>query len=139
MLPISIPITKGQWEVTQNYKTWEHMYFMEVLLDWSMYPNCVGKLMVETIHNADEAGRLRLSYQQEPAKWIPVEGSIIFTNSKPEKHRARWTLLESDWFPLPTEPGVSCLWIDCMAEKGKKCSVALATLVIKEEVKITES
>jgi hypothetical protein len=126
-----VPITKGVWEST-NSPDWTPMYFMECLLDWSMFRGCKGKLYVETMENAEEGGWLRLGYQQVPAKWVHIEDSEIDTEDKPPQQSARWALLESQWFDLPKDPGVSCLWILCKARPKKRCSVALATLVIAE-------
>jgi len=127
-----IPIAKGQWESTGNSEEWVGMYFFEVVLDWSLFKGCKGKLYVETMHSDSikEGGWLRLAYQQMPSEFIPVEGSTIKTRVTSP---ARWELLESDWFELPEEPGVSCLWIQGKAEPDKRISVALATLVVVNE------
>lgn len=127
-----IPITKGTWESTAESEEWTPMYFMECLLDWSLFPGCQGKLYVETMENEEEGGKLRLGYQQVPAKWIHIEDSEILTEDKPPEQSARWALLESPWFDLPKDDGVSCLWILCKAKPGRRCSVALATLVIAQ-------
>lgn len=122
----TIPITKGSWEVTKS-NDWIGMYFLEVLLDWSFFKGCKGKLYVETMHSEEEGGKIRLAYQQEPNNLIPVKGSEIVTR---KTHSVRWELLESGWFDIPEEGGVSCLWVQAKADLGKRCSVALATLVI---------
>ncbi len=106
------------------------MYFFEVLLDWSLFKGSKGKLYVETMHNKEEGGIIRLAYQQQPSNFIPIEGSEIVTK---KTHSVRWELLESEWFDLPEDKGVSCIWIQAKADKGKKCSVALATLIIGDD------
>ena len=121
-----IPIAKGQWESAKS-NDWIGMYFFEVLLDWSLFKGCKGKLYVETMHNDKEGGWLRLAYQQKPALFLSVEGSEIKTK---KTYSIRWELLESDWFNLPQDKGVSCLWIQGKAESNKNISVALATLII---------
>ena len=125
-----IPITKGEW-ITTTSEEWEGLYFAEFVIDWSLFKNCYGKLYIETMHadslNPPKLGWLRMAYQQEPAQFIPVEGSEIETQ---QKTSARWQLLESEWFKLPDEPGVSCVWIQGKTNKGCECSLALATLVI---------
>ena len=125
-----IPIAKGQWEnihyITEP-KAWVGFYFFEVVLDWSLFEGCRGKLYVETIHNKEHGGVLRLAYQQKPANMIPVVGSEIVTR---DTSGVRWQLLESDWFDLPVVEGVSCVWVQGKAGEGLTCSLALATLVI---------
>lgn len=128
-----LPITKGQWVSTSSH-VWEGLYFMELVFDWSILPpNSYGKLYAEILGNrevSEDHIAIRLSYQQKPQIWIPVVGSEIVHKGIP-----RWQLLESMWFKLPREAGVSCLWIEgkTMVEKGA-CRVALVTLVIAEEI-----
>ena len=121
-----IPIAKGQWETTESID-WCGMYFFEVLLDWSLFEGGLGKLYVETIHNAEYSGELRLVYQQKPAVFVPIVGSEIVTRNVTG---VRWQLLESDWFVLPSVGGVSCVWVQGKADMDKLCSIALATLVV---------
>ena len=135
----TVTFNRGSWSTTNNTE-WNGFYFVEAVLDWSLFRGCVGKLYVETMHATyqepgklpwlNEGGWLRLAYQQGP-EMIPVAGSEIKTYAK---HVARWQLLESPgWFPIPNVPDVSCLWIEGRAEEGKNISVALATLVIAED------
>jgi len=125
-----IPITRGEW-ITTTSETWEGLYFAEFVIDWSLFKDCIGKLYVETMHANSlvppKCGWLRLAYQQEPANFITIEDSEIETS---QKVSARWQLLESDWFDIPEEPGVSCVWVQGKTRKGHECSLALATLVI---------
>ena len=125
-----IPITKGEW-ITTTSEEWEGLYFAEFVIDWSLFKGCKGKLYVETMYaealDPPKYGWLRMAYQQEPAKFIAVEGSEIETR---QKVSARWQLLESEWFKTPEESGVSCVWIQGKTKKGYECSLALATLVI---------
>ena len=136
-----IPITKGQWAVPQHdTNDWDNdpkgagMYFMELVFDWTLFPKGTqGKLYAEIMgaHVRSETNiEIRLAYQLEAAEWIPVEGSNI-------KHEGsnRWQLLESEWFDLPHDPGVSCLWIQGQSHNKGVCHVALVTLVIAEVVK----
>ena len=121
-----VPIAKGQWENTDSQE-WVGMYFFEVVLDWRLFEGCRGKLYVETIHNKEHGGELRLAYQQKPAEFVVVEGSEVVSENT---SGVRWQLLESDWFDLPKDEGVSCVWVQGKADEGKTCSLALATLVI---------
>lgn len=125
-----IPITRGQW-MTITSVEWEGFYFEEFIIDWSLFKNCYGRLYVETMHadglNPKRGGFLRLAYQQNPAEFIPIEGSDIETY---QKVSTRWQLLESEWFKLPEEPGVSCVWVQGKALPERECCLALATLVI---------
>lgn len=134
----TVCMTRGVWN-NIKHEEWDGFYFMEQVLDWSLYKGCKGKLYVESMEaeipkgpERDaimEGGWLRLSYQYLPAKQIPVEGSEI------KAHRtfgARWTLQESGWFDLPSTPGVACLWIQGKAAPGKQISIALANLTIVE-------
>ena len=131
-LPIPLPFNRrGEWESHGN-QNWEGFYFFENVLNWDLFKGCIGKLCVETMHNAEEGGELALSYQQLPPRenMKPIEGSVIKTH--PSKHGARWLLTESDWFKLPELGGVSCLWMVGRAEPNKRISLALATLYIAE-------
>jgi len=129
-----ISITRGSWMKTDMPK-WEGLYFEEFLIDWSLFSNCSGKFYVETMHcetlKPPQAGALRLAYQQLPAQMIPIEGSEITTY---QKTKSRWQLLESEWFKLPQKRGVSCVWVQGKANPKCEISLALATLVIAEEV-----
>ena len=127
-----IPFVAGKWKETDNYQ-WTGLHFLEVVLDWTLFKGCKGKLYVETMHNDEEyGGMIRLAYQQYKALWMPVDGSEIITKQPHED--VNWALLESEWFKLPTYvAGVACLWIQGKADGFKKCRVALATLVITEE------
>jgi hypothetical protein len=132
-IPVVIPFNRNSQWATHRSRNWEGFYFFETVLDWSLFKGCKGKLCVETMHNAEEGGELALSYQQTPPRsdMKPIEGSIIKTYPSP--HGGRWLLTDSEWFDLPIQEGVSCLWIIGRAEPNKNISVALATLVIKNE------
>jgi len=131
-----IPITKGEWMRADkpHGDEWFGFYFGEFMIDWSLFSDCYGKLYIETMHSdglqPPKGGTIRLASQQQPAKYIPVEGSEIDTYAKVP---ARWQLLESDWFRLPEEPGVSCVWVEGRPLPGRECLLALATLVIARE------
>lgn len=135
MKPISVISfnRRGEWAFHRNQE-WEGFYFFETVLDWSLFKGTRGKLYVETMHSSEEGGELALSYQQTPPRdgMKPIEGSIIKTY--PSLHGARWLLAESEWFDLPEQDGVSCLWVLGKADAGKNISVALATLVIADDV-----
>jgi hypothetical protein len=133
-----LPITKGEWCYTE-VRNWDEnpkdagLYFMELVFDWTLFPpNAKGKLYAEIMGNRrlpEDDIEIRLAYQQEPYNWIPVPGSEIRHSGS-----TRWQLVESNWFELPKEPGVSCLWIQGQVHKeGGKCQVALVTLVIAQE------
>lgn len=122
----------GEWAY-HTLQKWSGFYFFETVLDWSLFKGMKGKLYVETMHSPEEGGEIALGYQQAPPRegMEPVEGSIIKTY--PSHHGARWLLAESEWFNLPEQSGVSCLWIIGKAEPNKKISIALATLVVADE------
>jgi len=121
---------------------WKGFYFHEFVIDWSIFPpNSYGQLYVETMHveipssegkpAIREGGEIRVAYQYKPHAMIPIEESIIKTYIKTS---ARWQLLSSEWFKIPSTPDVACVWIEGKSEPGKNISLALATLVIAEEV-----
>lgn len=128
-----IPITKGQWQGTTEIE-WTGLYFLETLLDFSLFKGCVGKLYVETMHSSRQyGGSIRLAYVQKIGEWIPIEGSEIYTKKTHEPKD--WELMQSEWFALPTVEGVSCVWIQAKAEQFKTCQVAFATLTIAKDSK----
>ena len=128
-----IPITRGVWSSHSNIE-WEGFYFEEFVIDWSLFKNARSKLYVETMHGNQsgkmESGELRMSYQYLPAIQIPIAGSEIKTR---QKVTARWQLLESEWFDMPTTGDVACVWIQGKADPNCNISLALATLVILHE------
>ena len=129
-----VTINAGSWRNAPKKNTWNNMYFFEQLIDWSDLPqNSYGKLMAEVsnalVRKSNARIGVRLAYQQKVAKWIPIEGSEAYGEGD-----KRWELVSSDWFKLPTDSGVSCLWLQGMAEEGAICSVALVNLAIAEEV-----
>jgi hypothetical protein len=90
-------ITRGMWmsadhEHDDKAEGWYGFYFEEFGTDWSMYPGCWGKLIMET-QDCDiapsvdgrkpaikEGGWLRLAYQYTAWKMIPAEGSEVRTD-----------------------------------------------------------
>ena len=133
-------ITRGDWMVAdREHDTladgWLGFYFGEFGTDWSMFPGCWGKLVVETMDAEipaspgksaiNEGGSLRLAYQYVPRIMIPVEGSEIRTA---RIMPARWQMLHSGWFKLPETSGDACVWIEGKPDPGKQISLALATL-----------
>ena len=127
MKPVAlINLNTGRWVSTQN-KDWTELYFVETVLDLSLFKHCKAKLYVETLHREKEGGELRLAWQQAPSKWNPFQGSEIVTRKKNSGH---WQLMESEWFTVPYIPDVSCLWVQGKAAADKEqISVALATVV----------
>lgn len=137
-----INITKGTWEGTKSNE-WKGLYFLETLLDFSLFKKCYGKLYVETMHNSRTfGGEIRLAYVQKIDTWIPIFGSEIITKKTHEPKD--WELMQSDWFALPEVEGVSCIWIQAKAGQfttgkigefviNKICQVAFATLIIAKE------
>jgi hypothetical protein len=91
-------ISRGDWMEADrphddNEGGWQGFYFGEFGTDWSMFPGCYGKLVMETM-NCDiaaatdgsgraairEGGELRLAYQYTTWHMIPVEGSDVDTD-----------------------------------------------------------
>jgi len=125
-----VTITRGSWEpATYEHSTkgWYGFYFEEFVIDWSLFKDCYGKWYCETLHDAENGGMLRISYQQKPHHMYEIHGSEIRTEIK---NSNRWQLLESGWFKLPEKPDVSCVWIQGKPDDGKQLVLALATLVI---------
>jgi hypothetical protein len=153
-------ISRGDWmSADRPHSTikdgWQGFYFGEFGTDWSMFPGCYGKLVMETMH-ADipgatdgsgkppikEGGALRLAYQYLTWDMLPVDGSDTRTDKNApmipvegsEAHSstgiisARWQMVHSEWFKLPETPGDACVWIEGKPDEGKNISLALATL-----------
>ena len=132
-------ITRGQWMTAdQMHSTgpeWMGFYYEEFATDWSMFPGCWGKLVMETMDcdipasegkpAIKEGGWLRLAYQYHAHTMIPVEGSEAHSKGIIS---ARWQMVHSNWFKLPETPGDACVWIEGKSEPGKQISLALATL-----------
>ena len=141
----TITMTKGQWANPHmkhdDYEDgWMGFYFEEFIIDWSIFPSgSMGKIYAETMHGdvpaseagdreeVHEGGWLRLAYQYDPYHMIPIKESIMKTS---RDIAARWQMVESEWFPIPSTKGRACVWMEGKPEEGKKISMALATLVI---------
>jgi len=129
-MPSILQFNTGRWVSTKERK-WTGLYFVETVIDLSLFAGRKAKLYVETIHKSTEGGWLALAWQQKPAKWHLLDGSIIETRTK---NSGQWQLQESELFTIPDVPDVSCMWIMGKADPDKQqVSCALATVVIMDE------
>jgi len=142
-----LPINVGKWVQTVVSDKWQGLAYMEQILDWSILPeNCYGKLFVEMMNmspeHVKEEGQLielRLVYTQDPELYEPGTSDhgkefVIEDSNISHKGSKRWQLKESEWFKLPRTHNVSCLWVQGKASGGAICGLALANLVIAQEI-----
>jgi len=130
-MPSILQFNTGRW-VSAKEKKWTGLYFVETVIDLSLFAGRKAKLYVETLHRPEkEGGQLCLAWQQAPQKWNHIEDSVITTRHKNSGH---WQLQESELFTIPDIPDVSCMWImgKCGPDKDQ-VSCALATVVIMDE------
>jgi hypothetical protein len=137
-------MTKGEWMIPHmEHDTkadgWLGFYFEEFIMDWSILPRgAKGKLYFESQH-ADipgtppvkEGGEVRLAYQYEPWHMIPVPDSNVKTY---QKFGARWQMYESNWFDMPTTPGLACVWMEGKPYPDRNITLALITLVVAIDI-----